>query len=32
MHTGSVDDSNQQKDTPPGSPAIKPRLRAIARE
>jgi hypothetical protein len=32
MHTGSVDEANLQADTPPGSPAIKPRLRAIARE
>ena len=32
MHTGSVDESNPQADTPPGSPAIKPRLRAIARK
>jgi hypothetical protein len=32
MHTGSVDEANLQVDTPPGSPAIKPRLRAIARE
>lgn len=32
MHTGSVDETNLQADTPPGSPAIKPRLRAIARK
>jgi hypothetical protein len=30
--TGSVDEANLQADTPPGSPAIKPRLRAIARK
>ena len=32
MHTGSVDEANLQAETPPGSRAIKPRLRAIARE
>lgn len=31
MHTGTSDEANLQKDTPPGSPAPT-RLRAIARE
>ncbi|CRK92531.1 CLUMA_CG006068, isoform A [Clunio marinus] len=30
MHTGSFDETHLQANTPPGSPAIKPRLRAIA--